>query len=106
MKDNSDTIHILPADNISEIGIDDQQRLYIKPEKQTFEYIYRAAAEVGWDSKERILFSLKPREWSYYVWYRHIVDITKDEYGCKLHLTDKTTWTNIPNDLKPQIIET
>ena len=71
----------MTTDQIIEIGIDHEDRLYIRPEKQTFEYIYRAAAEVGWDNKEKVLFSPKPREWSYYVWYRHILDIAKDEYG-------------------------
>ena len=106
MKDNSDTIHILPTDTITEIGIDNQERLNVRPQKQTFEYIYRAAAEVGWDSKEKILVSPKPREWSYFDWYRHILDIAKDEYGCKLHLTDQTKWTNIPDELRQQIIAT
>ena len=103
MKDNSDTIHILPIDNISEVGIDDKQRLYVRPEKQTFEYIYRAAAEVGWDNKENFLFSPKPREWTYFEWYRQIIMATKGEYGCQLVLKDKTQWTNIPNELKDQI---
>jgi len=94
----------MTTDEILEIGIDNQERLFVRPEKQTFEYIYRAAAEVGWDKKEKVLYSPKPREWSYYLWYRHIIDIAKDEYGCKLYLTDKTIWTNIPNDLKQQII--
>lgn len=96
----------MTTDQIIEIGIDHEDRLYIRPEKQTFEYIYRAAAEVGWDNKEKVLFSPKPREWSYYVWYRHILDIAKDEYGCKLLLTDKTQWRNVPDDLQQQIIET
>ena len=56
MNDNSDTIHILPIDNISEVGIDDKQRLYVIPEKQTFEFIYRAAAEVGWTIKKDFCF--------------------------------------------------
>ena len=100
---NSDTIYILPNDNISEVGIDDKERLYVKPEKQTFEYIWRAAAEVGWDAKEHILFSPKPREWSYLDWYKHIIAIAKDEYGCALLLTQLTKWTNISDDLKYQI---
>jgi hypothetical protein len=106
MKDKADTIQILAIDNINEVGIDCKERLYIKPEKQTFEYIWRAAAEVGWDDKEKILFSPKPREWSYHHWYRHIVAIAKDEYGCKLDLTEQTKWSNIPNDLKQQIVKT
>ena len=103
MKDDSDIIHILPIDNISEVGIDDTQRLYVRPEKQTFEYIYRAAAEVDWDNNEKYLFSPKPGEWSNFDWYRQIIIATKGEYGCQLVLTDKTQWTNIPNELKDQI---
>ena len=96
----------MTTDYISEIWIDSQQRLFLRPGTQTFEYIYRAAAEVGWDNKEKILYSPKPREWSYYIWYRHIIDIAKDEYGCTLHLSDQTKWTNIPDELKQQIIKT
>ena len=106
LKNNSDTIHILRIDNIIEVGIDDKQRLYVRPEKQTFKYIRRAAAEIGWDDKENILFSPKPREWSYHDWYRHILAIAKDEYSCSLHLTEQTKWTNIPSDLKQQIVAT
>ena len=103
MKDNSDTIHILPIDNISEVGIDDKQRLYVRPEKQTFEFIYRAAAEVGWDSKENFLFSPKPKEWTYFDWYKQIVGVVETECNCKLLLTDKTHWSNISDELKHQI---
>ena len=103
MKDNSDTMFNLPADNIIEIGIDDQHRLFIKPEKQTYEFIYRAAAEVGWDKEERSLFSPKPREWTYLDWYKHITVITKEEYGCQLLITEKTQWFNISKELQDQI---
>lgn len=95
----------MTIDNIIEIGIDKQERLFIKPERQTFEYIYRAAAEVNWDHKEKFLYSPKPREWSYYAWYKHIIAIAKDEYGCELRLTRNTRWINISNELKEQIIE-
>lgn len=95
----------MTADYISEIGIDMHERLFIRPANHAFEYIYRAAAEVGWDDKEKVLFSPKPREWTYYIWYRHIIDIAKDEYGCDLKLTEKTKWTNISDDLRQQIIK-
>jgi hypothetical protein len=91
---------------IFEVGIDEQHRLYIRPEKQSFEYIYRAAAEVGWDNKEKILFSPKPRERSYHDWYRHIIDIVKDEYGTELRLTEQTKWKNVSEELRSQIIKT
>jgi len=93
----------MKTDCISEVGIDKQERLFLRPESQTFEYVYRAAAEVGWDNEEKVLFSPRPREWSYYEWYRHIIGVVKSEYGCELFLCDKTKWTNIPDDLKQQI---
>lgn len=96
----------MTTDKIFEIGIDKQERLFIKPETQTFEYIYRAAAEVGWDNKAKVLFSPMPRVWNYYMWYRHIIDIVKNEYGCILNVTVETKWTNIPHELKEQIVMT
>ena len=93
----------MTTDNIMEIGIDNKERIYIKPETEHFEFIYRAAAEVGWDDKEHFLYSPKPKEWTYFDWYRQIIMATKDEYGCQLVLTYKTQWTNIPNELKDQI---
>ena len=93
----------MSTDNIIEIGIDNKERIYIKPETEHFEFIYRAAAEVGWDDKERFLYSPKPKEWTYFDWYRQIIMVTKDEYGCQLVLTDKTQWINIPDELKEQI---
>ena len=93
----------MTTDNIMENGIDNKERIYIKPETEHFEFIYRAAAEVGWDDKEHFLYSPKPKEWTYFDWYRQIIMATKDEYGCQLVLTDKTQWTNIPNELKDQI---
>jgi len=95
----------MTTDYISEIGIDSQERLFLRSERQTFEFIYRAAAEVGWDGKEKVLFSPKPREWSHFMWYRHIVAIAKSEYGCELCLTEKTKWTNISEELKQKIVK-
>ncbi|WP_394800432.1 hypothetical protein [Niabella pedocola] len=89
----------------SEIGIDDIGRLFVRPRMQTFDYIYRAAAEVGRDNKEKFLFSPKPREWTYFTWYKHIIQTAKEEYNCKLCLVKETKWTNISDELKQQIKE-
>ena len=67
----------MTTENIIEIGIDDKERIYIRPETNTFEFIYRAAAEVGWDEKEIFLYSPKPGEWTYFDWYRQIIMATK-----------------------------
>ena len=61
--------------------------------------IYREAAEVHWDNNKLFLYSPKPREWSYFDWYKHILKVA----NCNLLLTKNTVWTNIPLALKDQI---
>ena len=93
----------MTTDNIIEVGIDNKERIYIKPETNDFEFIWRDASEVSWDDKNKVLYSPKPKEWTYFDWYRQIILATKGEYGCQLVLTDKTQWINIPDELKEQI---
>lgn len=90
-------------ENITEIGIDLKGRLYIKPFKVKFTMIYRSAAEVHWDNTQLFLYSPKPREWSYFDWFKHIVSLIKTDYGCNLILTDKTRWNNIDKKLRKQM---
>tara|TARA_R110002033_G_scaffold68520_1_gene119736 strand:+ start:376 stop:534 length:159 start_codon:yes stop_codon:yes gene_type:complete len=52
----------MTIDKILEIGIDDKERLFIKPEKERFTLIYRTATDVHWDNKGLFLYSPKPRE--------------------------------------------
>lgn len=92
-------------DEVIEVGIDKNERLFIRPKNERFTLIYRTATEVHWDEKELYLYSPKPREWSYYDWFRHIIDVADKECNCKLVLTHRTIWTNIENELKKQIIE-
>jgi hypothetical protein len=93
----------MKTDNIKEIRIDDLGRLCIFPKKEKFTMIYRSAAEVHWDNNDFFLYSPKPREWSYYDWYKQIINIV-NEYGCNLLLTNDTLYINIPDLLKQQII--
>lgn len=92
-------------DNIIEIGIDEQERLFIKPESATFPFIYRTATEVHWDEKRKVLYSPKPKEWTYTDWYKQIVGVVQTECNHLLHVTDDTIWTNVPSDLKEEISE-
>ena len=93
----------MKTDTIKEITIDESGRLCIFPEKEKFTMIYRSAAEVHWDNTGSFLYSSKPREWSYYEWFKHIIAVAKDN-GCDLLLTGDTLWTNIPDLLKREII--
>lgn len=90
-------------EQIKEIGIDNSDRLYIVPAKQNFSMIWRSAAEVHWNPDKKCLYSPKPREWSYYKWYCHIISMVKIDYSCKLYVSENTIWTNIPQSLKDQI---
>jgi len=92
-------------DEITEIGIDNNERLFIRPKSERFTLIYRTATEVHWDEKELFLYSPKPREWSYYEWFRHIIDVADKEFNCSLMLTRRTIWTNIDQGLKKQILK-
>ncbi len=95
----------MKIDKILEIGIDDKERLFIKPAREHFTLIYRRATEVHWDNNGFFLYSPKPREWTYFDWFRHITGVTETKCNCKLILTDVTEWTNVSDELKQKIIE-
>lgn len=80
------------TDNIIEIGIDNSERLYIKPKEEKFTLIYRTATEVHWDNKDYYLYSPKPKDWNYFDWYNHIMKVVETECNCKLNLTEETVW--------------
>lgn len=90
-------------DQVTEIGIDEQERLYIIPASVKFPYIYREAMEVNWDEERGCLYSPKPKEWSYVKWYKQIISALHQQ-DCNLLISNKTTWINIPEQLKVEII--
>jgi len=93
------------SDEILEIGIDDLERLYIKPKFQKFTLIYRTATQVHWDSKNGFLFSPKPIDWTYLDWYKHITKVAKNECFCELLLNEDTLFINISRELKNEILK-
>jgi hypothetical protein len=94
----------MTSDKIIEIGIDDKGRIFVKPLTEQFEFIYRDASVINWDNEERFLYSPKPIELTYFDWFRQILFAAKGEYGCELIVTSETKWTNIPDELKNQIL--
>lgn len=90
-------------DMIAEIGIDDEERLYVRPTSTSFPHIYRAAMEVGWDDKTGRLFSPKPRKWTYVDWFSQIIAAASDEYGTRLNVVAGTVFVNIPDTLRTEI---
>ena len=93
----------MKKEGITEIGIDKKERLYIAPSTREFEFIYRAAMEINWNTENKTLYAPKPREWSYEQWYGQIISAAKDEYKVVLTLSTNTKWVNIGAKLKEAI---
>jgi Integron Cassette Protein Hfx_Cass5 len=91
---------------VAEISIDEAGRLLIRPTHADplFQYVYRAAAEVSWDSVQSCFTCPKPRERLYVEWFQHARDVVRSELGCNLELNSQTAWTNIPEGLRAEIL--
>ena len=89
-------------DLIAEIGIDSEERLFVRPTKKSYPMIYRDAAEVHWDADKGVLYSPKPREWSYTDWFKHILCVA-DPSCDGLYLNGQTKWSQIPQPLRSEI---
>ncbi|HEX8372402.1 MAG TPA: hypothetical protein VF585_06460 [Chthoniobacterales bacterium] len=92
----------MTTDSIAEVGIDEQERLYVRPSIATLPYIYREAVEVHWEPIRRHLHSPKPREWSYLQWFKHIVSAAELQ-AYELRHTPSTTWINIAPELAAEM---
>jgi len=88
---------------ISEIGIDGEGRLYVRPESSTFEHIYRTASGVHWNCERAYLFSPIPREWTQRKWFDQIVAQIADEYRIRLRITPDTMCVGMTHELEADI---
>jgi hypothetical protein len=91
------------TDSITDVEIDAEGRLRIRPSKERLPHIWRAAMEVYWDPATETLYSPKPREWTYPMWFQQLVAAARDEYGVKLTLSSETRWSNVPQELRTEI---
>lgn len=98
-------LNLMKVEEIAEVGIDGEGRLYVKPVSYDFSHIYRAAMEVHWSPEGKFLHSPKPREWSYLKWYGQILDAAKSEYGVSLRVTENTRWAGVGDDLRNEILQ-
>jgi len=93
----------MERDEIIEIGIDSEERLYLVPKSKEFPFIYREAKEVFWHPERKCLYSPKPKEWSYARWYSQIVNTAKEQ-SCILSISKNVKWVAIPESLKLEIL--
>jgi hypothetical protein len=91
---------------IDEVAIDSAGRLLVRPAAPaTFEFIYRAAAGVGWSPASRSLSSPAPDKWTHFEWFTHMHGAVKSEYGQLLVISPSTRWSNVPMPVQAQIVE-
>ena len=93
----------MQEDKISEVGIDEEEQLFVKPETQKFPFIYRESMQVSWDSKNRCLYSPRPIDWSYVDWFKQIIKASKAQ-GFTLRISEETVWNNIPDNLRTRML--
>jgi hypothetical protein len=89
-------------DQIVEIGIDNEGRLYLKPSRASFPMIYREARDVHWNKEYGCLYAGIPRNWSYLDWYHQLLNAAREQ-GCNLLLSADVSWVNVPQKLQAQI---
>jgi len=92
-------------ENICSVEILDSDELIVVLEsggKPSYQLIYREAAEVYWDNDLKAFKSPAPRKWSNSDWYHHIIKVARN-CSISLLLTDKTTWVNVPSQVKVEI---
>jgi hypothetical protein len=90
-------------EEIIEIGIDSDGRLYLVLSSKEFPFIYREAKEVSWHPERKYLYSPKPNEWSYARWYTQIFNAVKEQ-SCILSISKNVKWVAIPESLKLEIL--
>lgn len=92
--------------DILRVSIDDAGRLTVQPDlalSDDFEFIWRTASGIRWDSVGRELFAPASTDLSALGWFQGIVSAVQGEYGTSLVLTGDTQWVNVPIDVKQQI---
>ena len=90
---------------VAEVTIDEGGRLLIRPTEAdgSFQFVYRAGAEVSWDAGRASFACPKPREWSYVRWFQQARDAVRSELGWNLKITRQTIWTNATAALREEI---
>lgn len=83
------------SDAIEEIWIGTAGSICVKPKSEKFEYIYRSAMGIDWNSSEGFLYPRIIGSWLPTDWFRQILAAVRNEYRCELYISLETEWRNI-----------
>ena len=89
---------------ITRVEIREDGRLCVTPSGGDFAHIHRAAMGVQWDPDRCCLFAPKPEQTTYPDVFRRILVAAADEYGTRLMLTPATTWVNVPDSQRADMV--
>ncbi|KQN75302.1 hypothetical protein ASF04_04235 [Duganella sp. Leaf61] len=70
---------------------------------QSYQYVYRAAAGVYWDDNVRAFKLDTKNDKRFAHWFAHVCKVLEEEMNVRLHLGNRTAWTNVPNDVRSEI---
>lgn len=71
-----------------------------------YQYVYREAAGVYWDSNKHGFKSTEMKEWSCAQWFGHIVGVVRSGLGIDLKLGADVSWLNISENHRAEIQNT
>jgi hypothetical protein len=69
-----------------------------------YQYVYREAAGVYWDSDKHGFKSTEMKEWSCAQWFGQIVGVVRTGLGVELTLGANVSWLNVPENQKAEIL--
>jgi len=91
---------------IKEIYIDNHGHLCVLPAIDicgSFEFIWRDASGVRWNSENSALVAAEPDRWDHFKLFCQIIAAVKSEYGWQLSTSPTTIWHNVPTELRQRI---
>jgi hypothetical protein len=91
---------------IKEVSIEEDGRLCVYPDTSVsgdFEFIWRDASGIRWDTKANALVAYEPHRWEAVTLYGQIILAVKSEYGWQLNLTPATSWRGVSEEIKEKI---
>jgi hypothetical protein len=93
----------MDSDVIKQIWLDTTGSICVKPNSKRFDYIYRSAMGIYWNSSEGFLYPRIVGSWSPTDWFRQILAADRNEYHCELYITLETEWINIDKGTRKAI---
>lgn len=87
--------------SIAEVALQPNGSLSIRPalhEKESMEFIWRAANGVRWDAASRSLVHVSDSAPDPLAWFSRILFASEGEYGYALAVTPHTRWIGVPRD--------